>query len=53
MQEKYTVSELARLFGISNQTLRYYDKIGLFKPAQATVYIYVYYTNTTPTHTLE
>lgn len=34
MQEKYTVSELARLFGISNQTLRYYDKIGLFKPAQ-------------------
>ena len=34
MQEKYTVSELARLFGISNQTLRYYDKIGLFKPSQ-------------------
>lgn len=32
MQEKYTVSEIARLFGISNQTLRYYDKIGLFKP---------------------
>lgn len=34
MQEKYTISELARLFGISNQTLRYYDKIGLFQPAQ-------------------
>ena len=33
MKEKYTVSELARLFGISNQTLRYYDKIGLFRPA--------------------
>ena len=33
MQEKYTISELARLFGISNQTLRYYDKIGLFRPA--------------------
>lgn len=32
MKEKYTVSELSRLFGISNQTLRYYDKIGLFKP---------------------
>ena len=32
VQEKYTISEIARLFGISNQTLRYYDKIGLFKP---------------------
>lgn len=46
MQEKYTVSELARLFGISNQTLRYYDKIGLFKPAQTdaqTGYRYYHY----------
>lgn len=33
MKEKYSVSELARLFGISTQTLRYYDKIGLFRPA--------------------
>ena len=32
MKEKYTVSELAKLFGISAQTLRYYDKIGLFQP---------------------
>lgn len=33
MEERYSVSELAHLFGISTQTLRYYDKIGLFKPA--------------------
>lgn len=32
MKERYTVSELAKLFGISSQTLRYYDKIGLFQP---------------------
>ena len=28
----YTISELASLFNISGQTLRYYDKIGLIKP---------------------
>ena len=30
----YTISEMARMFGISRQTLIYYDRIGLFKPAQ-------------------
>lgn len=34
MGELYTVSEMARMFGISRQTLIYYDRIGLFKPAQ-------------------
>lgn len=33
MRNKYTISELARFFNISSQTLRYYDKIGLYKPA--------------------
>lgn len=28
----YTVGEISKLFGLSVQTLRYYDKIGLFQP---------------------
>jgi len=32
MKQEYTVGEIADLFGINSQTLRYYDKIGLFKP---------------------
>lgn len=33
MKEKYlTVSQLAKLRGISADTLRYYDKINLLKP---------------------
>ncbi|CAM3523389.1 MULTISPECIES: MerR family transcriptional regulator [Saccharibacillus] len=31
---KLTVSEMAKLCGISADTLRYYDKIGLFRPAR-------------------
>lgn len=33
MKYKYTISELSRFFNISDQTLRYYDKIGLYRPA--------------------
>ena len=33
MKDKYTISELSRFFNISDQTLRYYDKIGLYCPA--------------------
>ena len=34
MQEgMYAISEMASLFNVSRQTLIYYDKIGLFKPA--------------------
>ncbi|KNF08634.1 transcriptional regulator of multidrug-efflux transporter, MerR familiy [Gottschalkia purinilytica] len=33
MYPKILVGEMARLHNISSQTLRYYDKIGLFKPA--------------------
>ena len=29
----YAISEMASLFNVSRQTLIYYDKIGLFKPA--------------------
>lgn len=31
---EYTVSELGKLSGVSSRTLRYYDEIGLLKPAR-------------------
>ena len=31
---EYTVKELAQLAGVSSRTLRYYDQIGLLKPAR-------------------
>lgn len=31
---EYTVSQLAKLSGVSNRTLRYYDQIGLLEPAR-------------------
>ncbi|MCK7605328.1 MULTISPECIES: MerR family transcriptional regulator [Geobacillus] len=31
---KYTVHELAKLAGVTSRTLRYYDEIGLLKPAR-------------------
>jgi DNA-binding transcriptional MerR regulator len=33
---EYTVQKLARLAGVSARTLRYYDRIGLLKPAGTT-----------------
>ena len=33
MKDRYTISEMARFFNVSSQTLRYYDKIGLYRPA--------------------
>lgn len=33
MDSKYTIGQVAKLFDISTQTLRYYDKINLFKPS--------------------
>lgn len=33
MAEHYSISEMANFFGVSRQTLIYYDKIGLFRPA--------------------
>jgi len=38
MKKEYTVGELASLFKINNQTLYYYDKIGLFSPIKRTKY---------------
>lgn len=32
MREKFSIGELARLFDISTDTLRHYDKLGLLKP---------------------
>lgn len=34
MKEYYTIGETAVLLGVSTDTLRYYDKIGLLKPAK-------------------
>ena len=34
MDGMYTISEMASIFGVSRQTLIYYDKIGLFAPAE-------------------
>lgn len=31
---EYTVQRLANLAGISSRTLRYYDEIGILKPAR-------------------
>lgn len=31
---EYTIQQLARIAGISTRTLRYYDEIGLLKPAR-------------------
>ena len=32
MERKYTVGEVSRITGVSKDTLRFYDKIDLFKP---------------------
>lgn len=42
----YTISEMASLFGVSRQTLIYYDKIGLFKPARVNERGYRFYSPT-------
>jgi DNA-binding transcriptional MerR regulator len=31
---EYTVQKLGKLAGVSNRTLRYYDEIGILKPAR-------------------
>ena len=33
MKEFYSIGETAKLLGVSTQTLRYYDRVGLLKPA--------------------
>ena len=34
MNTRFSIGEMSKLFGISIKTLRYYDDIGLFKPAE-------------------
>ena len=46
MKKKYSIGEPAALLGISTQTLRYYDQIGLLSPGytdESTGYRYYYY----------
>lgn len=46
MAELYAISEMAHLFGLSRQTLIYYDRIGLFKPARVNEEGYRFYAPT-------
>lgn len=46
MTGMYAISEMASLFDVSRQTLIYYDKIGLFKPAVVNEKGYRYYSPT-------
>lgn len=41
--EKYTVSLVARISGVTVRTLQHYDKIGLLKPAERARSGYRYY----------
>lgn len=43
MKEKFLIGEFARLFNISSDTLRYYDKIGILKPQYDEKNHYRYY----------
>ncbi len=40
---EYTIQELAQLSGVSTRTLRYYDEIGLLKPARTNEAGYRFY----------
>jgi len=44
----YTVQKLARLAGISARTIRYYDEIGILKPARMSSSGYRIYGQTVP-----
>ncbi len=45
VKDKFTVGEVSRITGISKDTLRYYDKIGLFQPSfRDSITGYRYYT---------
>ena len=44
-RERFTVGEVSKITGISKDTLRYYDRIGLFRPAMKDPHTgYRYYT---------
>ncbi|MBN2260643.1 MAG: MerR family transcriptional regulator [Clostridiales bacterium] len=43
MKDKFLIGELAKLFNISTDTLRHYDKLNLFKPEQDSKNSYRYY----------
>lgn len=46
MDGMYAISEMAKLFGLSRQTLIYYDRIGLFRPARVNDEGYRFYATT-------
>lgn len=46
MDGMYTISEMASIFDVSRQTLIYYDKIGLFAPAEVNERGYRFYSPT-------
>lgn len=45
MKEYYLIGEAAKIFDISADTLRYYDRIGLLKPVKLKNKLYRYYTS--------
>ena len=46
MNGMYTISEMANIFAVTRQTLIYYDKIGLFRPAAVNEKGYRFYSPT-------
>lgn len=43
MKQKYLVNEIAKFFGVSNDTIRYYDKLGIISPKKDEKNNYRYY----------
>jgi len=43
MKEKYLVHEIAKYFGVTNDTIRYYDKLGIISPKKDKNNNYRYY----------
>jgi len=43
MKEKYLVNEIAKYFGVTNDTIRYYDKLGIISPKKDKNNNYRYY----------
>jgi len=43
MKDKFLIGELAKIFNISTDTLRHYDKMNLLKPEQDSINSYRYY----------
>ncbi len=43
MKERYLVHDIAKFFGVTNDTIRYYDKVGIISPKKDKLNNYRYY----------